>query len=95
MIRPGLPARPVAAQFADRDAEPLRQPGHRSRGRQDVVRDKPEPRQSAQLDRRAEHVLPPPELPHERLVRRREGEVTDQLGPRGLREPAQLRKLIR
>ncbi len=96
MTRPGLPARPVAAQLADRDAQPLRQPGRRGgRGRGHVVRDGPEPRQRAQLDSHAEHVLLPPELPHERLVRRREREVPDQLRPLRLREPPQLRQLIR
>jgi hypothetical protein len=38
----GLPARPVAAQIVDRDAQPLRQPGHRGgRGRRNIVGHKP------------------------------------------------------
>lgn len=54
----------------------------------------PQPRQRAQLHRRAQHVVPPAELPGEHLISRREREVPDQLSTGRLGKPPQLRQLI-
>jgi len=91
----GLLTGTVAAQRADRDAQPIRQPRHRSSGRgSHVLRDEPEPRQRAQLHRRAQHVVLAPELPNERLISRGEREVPDQLSTGRLGKPPQLRQLV-
>jgi hypothetical protein len=96
VARSGLLAGTVATQLADRGAQPLRQPRHRSgRGGRHVVRDEPQPRQRAQLHGSAQHVLPVPEPADELLIGRREHEKPNQLGPADLGEPPQLRELVR
>ena len=96
VVRAGLLAGAVAAQLADRDAQPLRQPGHRGgRGGGHVFRDEPQPRQRAQLHRDAQHVPLVPEPAYELLIGRREHEEPDQLSVADLGEAPQLRQLIR
>ena len=95
MAGAGLLPLAVPAQLTHRNAEELRQPAHCGRGRRrHVIRHEPQPRQRAQLHRRAQHVATRTELPQERLVSPGQRVVPDQLHPTDLREGPQLRQLI-
>lgn len=96
---PGAALLPLAVepQLAHGDLQVLGQPGHhRHRCRGDVVRDEPEPRQGAQLDRQPQPVLRATAAARidEAHVCRRQREEPDQLFLVDLREAAQPRQLV-
>src|SRR5271165_2904481 len=97
MIRAGLRPLPIATQRPRLQAQALGEPGHRSRrSRRHLVRDEPQPRQRRELDSNAEPVRRTPARTriHESRIRRRQGEVPEQLIPADLRERPQLLVLL-
>jgi len=85
----------VVDQLTDRDPQPLRQASHRDRWRRDdIVGHEPQPRQAAQLNRGTQTVRSAVAGDHERLIRRRQREVPDQLLPADVREPSKLVQLL-
>jgi hypothetical protein len=95
MIRAGLCPLAIPGQLTRRDAQPIRQAGHRLlRRRADFIRHEPQPRQPTQLHTRTQHIALTREFAQEPLVRAGQGEVPDQLRAGDLRETPQPGQLL-
>jgi len=93
MISPGLAAPPIAGKGTGVHLQSLGQPVYgRTRSPGHLVRDEPEPRQRAQLDRQAQAVRRTTAATwiDESHIGRREGEKPDQLVTVDIRERTQL-----